>query len=245
MEQTSSSDRTLFIKELDKKFYKIPVVAKLLINCALKGDIAYFKSLILSKELIDGLDLLSYAATGGSQELVRLFVTKGNATVNLRDATGFTPLHCATVSKQVAIARFLVKEAGADLSALNCYNLSPFSQAIMIDSVEMVRFFIEECGMSCKNIDENKITALHMAAAAGSCNVARFLIDNNFCSVDEQDTYQNTPLHYAVYCQKYEMSQLLLARKADVHKRNNRGYKPLHPLTGKKRRVLLSIQENN
>lgn len=87
-------------------------------------------------------------------------------------------------------------------------------------------------------------TALHFASYSGNCNVCKYLITELKFNINAVDERGNTPLHEAILGSEssdHQTTRYLLKNGADVTKRNNKGYSPLHYAAERGSRKLVQL----
>jgi hemoglobin len=140
-----------------------------------------------------------------------------------------TLLHEASAKGNLAIVELLLR-TGADPNAKDggdhcpLYSLANEYQAPQGGRV--VRALVNGGANVNANDGVKRCTALHMAARRGSVEIAEALLDCG-AELDARDSLGDTPLRRSVNCDKVQVAELLLRRKANIHSIGNKGLTPL------------------
>lgn len=153
------------------------------------------------------------AVKEGRLDQVKALIAKG-ADVNIRTATGSTPLMYAADGNQLAIARFLLK-LGADVNAKNGTNNTALIYASIKGHVDIVTELLrKKADVNVKNI--SKADALIYAVVGKKTEIADILLKNGASVTDKYDGGK-TALLMAASDGNLDIAKLLLAYKADVN----------------------------
>jgi ankyrin repeat protein len=171
--------------------------------------------------------------------------------VNLRNLSGFTPLHLATIKNDETSAKLLI-QYGADVNnraqnndvyndisdevadlveELDYIGKTPLHIAMEQDSLELVELLLEN-GASPEIPTSDGEYPIHLASQIhDSEDFVLTLIDHGV-NINRRDEHGNTALHYAVLNGNDVMIEVLLESGADVNIQNNYGKTPLHLYVG-------------
>ncbi len=159
---------------------------------------------------------------------VRKLLSEG-ANPNSRDTDGTTPLIIASFRTDVEIVKLLI-DSGADVNAQDRYNNTPLIQAVRGGSKEIISLLIEKG--AAVNVP-NKSILIEAISAFENLEIVKFLLDHgadvNGVSMVTNSSIspKSTPLMVAAERGYLDTVKLLLANKADVNIRNERGYTAL------------------
>ena len=176
----------------------------------------------INKDLMVLNNALNQAALYGDIDLVRLMLKHKKADGPTED--GNTPLHFASVSDSLEVAKFLVKECGLDKSTLNDIKNTPLHIACKWGSMHVAEYFLEsDCDINLAN-DDNE-SALIVAVKNGHESLTHKLLSRAECRVDVFGWL--SPLHYACYAGSSSMIRLLLEKGCDMNLADEFGITPL------------------
>jgi len=142
---------------------------------------------------------------------------------------GRTLLHQASAQGNLAMVELFLR-LGADVHAKDGGSHPPlYSVANECGGPEgaaVVRALVQS-GADVNASDGVKhCTALHMAARRGHVEIAEALLDCG-AEIDARDSLGETPLRRSVNCNKIQVADLLLRRKANPHSIGSKGLTPL------------------
>jgi ankyrin repeat protein len=180
----------------------------------------YFKYSILRSFEIKPQGMYE-AAYKGDVNSVRNYLEQG-VSANIKDNSGYTPLHLALRNNQQEMAQLLIAK-GADVNAQDNYGYTPLHLA---RSQEMAQLLIAK-GADVNAKNKNGETPLHLALKNNKQEVAQLLIAKG-AVVNAKDNNGSTPLYWALYNNQPELVQLLIAKGADVNAKDQYGRTPLH-----------------
>ena len=186
--------------------------------------------------------LLEHVANLGSEDDNRIDAVREY--VNIQDAKGKTPLHCAsegphTMSKTVALSLSsvtrLLLERGADLNAPRNDRSTPLHDAALYGWIDVARVLLEHA-VNVDAVDDARKIALHKYVNArdaegntplhcvsegddlGGDNIARSdiarLLLEHGANVNAQENTHSTPLHLAAQYGRVEVLHVLLEHVA-------------------------------
>jgi len=97
-----------------------------------------------------------------------LIENRANASINVGDYYGNTPLHLAVGrwSKTIIQVIDYLVQKGADINQGNVKGRTPFHMAVLVGKTPVVKYFIQN-GAAINQADGEGNTALHLAAAYG------------------------------------------------------------------------------
>jgi ankyrin repeat protein len=159
-----------------------------------KGDMEEIRELRgWSKEFIDSLTLLHWAAQGNNIELAKMLIDAG-ADLDAKDYTKNTSLHLASKYNHTELAKMLI-DAGADVNAKDSDKLTPLHGALLFSGfIKNTKIFeiLIEGGANVNAKDKDKWTPLHWAAIYNRLELAKMLIDAG-ADVNAEDKDKKTP----------------------------------------------------
>ncbi|GEM_PF-1206646 len=193
-------------------------------DSVLNGDIGRVKRLLrkepslVNKKDECGWTPLSLAAMTGSEDMVRLLLSRG-ANVRDKNELGWTPLHMAS---SIEAARLLVA-AGADMNAGDWHQCTPFNYA----PTAMIAEFLNTKGAR-KRWDYYGHTHLNSASECGNIKVIDFFLSHG-SDINAKDRKGETPLGSAVVSTgseelKLEAVKYLISQGADVNVNSRYGW---------------------
>ena len=177
--------------------------------------------------------LLHYAAREGHNDIVRCLVenSTSNCDVNVKDNTGYTPLHHAAHKGHTDIVRYLVENSNCDVNVKDNTGYTPLHYAAREGHIDIVRWLVENSNCDVNVKDSTGYTLLHHAAHKGHTDIVRYLVENNNCDVNVKDNSGYTPLHHAARERHIDIVRWLVENSncdVDVNVKDNTGCTPLH-----------------
>lgn len=124
-----------------------------------------------------GSTLLQRAAFLGHMPTIRWCV-EARASVEARDAHGFTAVHDAAACGHEEATRYLIQVAGADPLATELYGRSPIHLAAVGGHVRVLKLLVEEAGVDVNmRVQKTKDTALSYAMLSQHADAMRVLVN--------------------------------------------------------------------
>ena len=201
---------------------------------------------------LDGITPLHHSASCGNLKMTELLLAKG-ADIDVRDKWGGTPLHGAAEDGQKETASLLIKK-GADANAKNKEGRTALHEAVEWGGKEVAALLIaagadvgaedgdgytplylatvdvepdEDIIDLLKSKGATLTATIHLAAETGDfAGVKRYIEEGT--DINQGDESGQTPLLLAVFCEREEVVEFLLANGADVNTSRNDGWTPLH-----------------
>jgi ankyrin repeat protein len=182
-----------------------------------------------------GYPPLNLAAHYGHADVVNALLKHG-ADANVRDSSGWAPLHMALLlevqeqqrrpmSPSCPVVVSLLVQHGANVRAPgSSFKITPLHLAAQLGAVEVMEFLIEH-GADVNARDGRGLTPLHEAVSNEHLQAAEMLLDRG-ADANARSEF-GCPLHLAARHSHPEIVELLLARRADVDSRDARGLSPL------------------
>ncbi|OJH31527.1 Phosphocholine transferase AnkX [Wolbachia endosymbiont of Armadillidium vulgare] len=194
-----------------------------------------------------------YAVYNGDLNLLNdifQFLSDKNTVMNMKDSSGWAPLHYAVYYNALDVVKFLVNK-GADINAKDKDSRTPLDLATrkgyldiagILKQVQLDRKLLTTVesggfneaggliaqGANVDTKDEDGSTLLYSAAEMGDLDIIRFLLDNGANIGTKNGKYQATPLHGAVANYRLDVVRLLLSRSANVNAEDKYHWTPLH-----------------
>ena len=177
------------------------------------------------------------AAAAGDLARVRALLETDPALLESKEGIGYTPLHRACLTKQVAVAKFLL-DKGANVNARDDYQFTPLHRASGVPDQDLVLLqSLIDKGADVNAQGYNGLTPLHWAAFRGGFKVAKLLLDHG-ADINACDKYSGpigpasisgTVLQVAIDLGPNEgMAKLLVENGAKLNERDPDGNTELH-----------------
>lgn len=170
--------------------------------------------------LCSGLAPLHSAAMHGKLEALRMLLNN-DATLNIEDHNGLTPLHYAST---LEIAKELL-DRGADPNTKSSKGLTPLHCAVSCGHQDIIDLLLER-GAKLEDKDDAGRTSLHHAAGNGQVNLLSLC--TKYVDINDVDKKGHTPLHYAAANGCTDVVNALLSNRALVNTQDTHGRTPLH-----------------
>ena len=170
---------------------------------------------------------LAVAHKPASKEVVEVLFTSG-ADVNVRDDSGYTPLHYAAGIGNTEFVKMLLDKK-ANPNSTNITGGTPLCQAVGFSKLAVVELLL--AGGANPNLSTNLGMTPLMVAANSQTPVDADLIAitkallAKGADVNATDSAHRTALHHAKH---KEIVEILLAHKADMNALDKSGWTPLH-----------------
>lgn len=136
---------------------------------------------------------------------------------NTRDAKGNSGLAVAMQENSPKVAKLLLAQTGIDLDAVNQAGESALMMAALKGNLAGAQAMIERGA----GVDQKGWSALHYAAAGAEPKVVGLLLERG-AAVDAASPNGTTPLMMAAQYGSEDSVKLLLDKKADPNRRNER-----------------------
>ena len=193
-----------------------------------------FKSLLEMRDEIDfqkDRNLLSWAAQGGHEAIVRLLLETGKIDIDSKDKLGQTPLWWAVQEGHEAVVKLLLETGKVDVDSKDKFGQTPLSRAAQRGHEAVVRLLFET-GKADINSKDNNFGRTHLwrAAQQGHEAVVRLLLEIGMVDIDSTDSkFGQTPLSRAAQRGHEAVVRLLLETgKVDIDSKDiNFGQTPL------------------
>ncbi|KAF5723133.1 ankyrin repeat domain-containing protein [Fusarium mundagurra] len=163
-----------------------------------------------------GMSVMSWAASRGHSEVVRILVehSTANTAINKDDHYGCTPLILAARNGHKTTVEYLL-EKGASTHATDRHGRTPLSWAAGEGHSHVVGALLEwHLGVGVNVVDEKGRSLLLLGAQRGFATVVRLLLDVG-AAADKADKLLRTPLSWAVKFS--DVVELLVQAKADMN----------------------------
>jgi ankyrin repeat protein len=135
---------------------------------------------------------LFFAAERASDRTLQALLLRG-ADCNLRNKAGYTPLHVACQSGNVAAVRRLLASGADPNQSQNVQKWTPLHVACRSGHAEVVRLLLELEVVDPEASDEMRRQPLHWAAYSGSLDCVMALVETAGCQVEPLDSNYTLP----------------------------------------------------
>ena len=178
---------------------------------------------------------LHYAVEAGHLDVAELLIVSG-ADVNAKSISGFTPLHLAAVAGRQDMVELLLAHQ-ADVNAVNNLGRTPLGTAKFLGHLlrKDHRFNftgVEEVLRQHGGVESPYAVAgaekFHDASASGDLKKVDAMLKDNPNLIFSKGSKGETPLHMAALNDRRDVTELLLAKGADVNARDKAQMTPLH-----------------
>jgi uncharacterized protein len=141
---------------------------------------------------------------------------------NTRDPKGQPGLTIAMIERSPKAAKLLLERPGIDINALNQAGESALMMAALKGDLPAVQLLLERGA----KVNQPGWSALHYAATGPEPKVVRLLLERG-ADIDALSPNDTTPLMMASQYGSEDSVNLLLARGADLGRRNQKGLRAL------------------
>jgi ankyrin repeat protein len=180
-------------------------------------------------------------ASGNTEKVVRLLKETGNT--ELRNESGYTPLHWAVLTNQEEIVSLLLSR-GAEIQPTSTSGYPPLHDAVYGGNIRIIKLLIDR-GADLYAADQlgkrpldlaierghaqivPLLKPLHLAAGSGDLIRVKNIVEKTPKSLNLKDERGWSPLHLAVKNGHLEMVKFLIDRGAEINARGVRGVTPL------------------
>jgi len=164
--------------------------------------------------------------------------------VNVKDATGRTPLHAAIAADSLGVFELLIRNRGTDLDAQTHDGTTPLILAAKVGEYSMLEELImNNCEVT--KSDANGKTALHWAAAVNNVDIIRRLLVVRETNKDAKDIFEETPLFLAAREGASGAVEILLSHNANKDIEDQMDMSPMDIARAKKHDNILRLLENH
>jgi len=187
-------------------------------------------------------DQLFNAVAAGDTDKVAGLLSKIRD-INVRNPSGYTPLHWAVLTQREQIASLLISR-GADVNAAPANGYTPLHDAAFGGYAKIASLLVghganvyaaDKAGKIPLDVAVEKghgelvplLKPLHVAAAGGDFSGVKAILERNPKSLDARDERGWSSLHLAVKNGHLEIVKLLIDRGADINARGPFGITPL------------------
>ena len=142
-----------------------------------------------------GRTQLHHCAINGLTTSVKRLLSIRNITVNVKDVSGYTPLHYAARNGHIEITRLLLQN-GAEVNAKNNVGSTPLHWAAIAGHVDILHLLVEN-GADLEAQANNGWRALHSASLFGNLPFIQELISRYHVDINARDNDGETALRVA------------------------------------------------
>ena len=172
----------------------------------------------------ESMSLLHCAVEHGHLEIVNMLLQK-NATVDILDLQGSTPLHYCAKFNRAAIARLLLDKS-AIMEAKDPNGATPLHWACQAGSLDTFKVLCER-GADIESKAKFDTTPLHISARSGNPQLVQMLLQLR-ANIETKTNKGYTALHIAAMKGSAEVVNILLQFRAQVDALSLRKSTPLH-----------------
>ncbi|TFG76997.1 MAG: ankyrin repeat domain-containing protein, partial [Chrysiogenales bacterium] len=190
---------------------------------------------------INHRQLFEAVASGNTEKVVRLLKETGNT--ELRNESGYTPLHWAVLTNQEEIVSLLLSR-GAEIQPISTSGYTPLHDAVYGGNIRIIKLLIDrgtdiyagdQLGKRPLDLAIERghaqivplLKPLHLAAEKGDVNRVKNIAEKNPGILNLKDERGWLPLHLAAKKGHLEMVRFLIDRGAEINARGVRGVTPL------------------
>lgn len=160
---------------------------------------------------------------GNILNVLKMMMQQGG--INIKDASGKTPLHCAAQTGHLEMVRFLT-EQGANIDSRNYNGHTALHLAAWEGHLNVVECLVEiDADINIRDNDGR--TALHFAVLRNKLETVKFLAQHG-ADGNINDKDGRTALHVAALNGQLDIVELVVKRNVDVNINDKYGRKALH-----------------
>ncbi|NWV64712.1 MIB2 ligase, partial [Malurus elegans] len=185
---------------------------------------------------------LLMAVSQGFTEVLRA-LCELNCDVNLPDALGDTPLHCAITLDDKAAIEILTEVPNIDFTVQNSQGFNLLHYSALKGNKLAIKKILARARQLVDSKKEDGFTALHLAALNNHMEVAEILIKEGRCDVNLKNSRKQSPLHLAVIQGHVGMVQLLLSHGSDVNAEDEDGDTAMHIALERQQLMALAVEK--
>jgi ankyrin repeat protein len=175
------------------------------------------------------------AAYRDNLDMVKFFVENG-CDINLKNKSGFTPLHIACENGNKPIVSYLLQK-NANMYIEDNNERIPIFIAIVNKHCHIVKSFLEN-RYNINYLSSNEITCTHVSIYSCNFNIAELLIKNN-ADINLFDSEGLNMLHVAIIFNNIEIVKLLVDNGININAQTTDDFQtPLHlSIRGKRNNI--------
>ena len=117
--------------------------------------------------------------------------------LNIRDNSGYTPLHTACEYGQLEVIKFLLSLPSVDVNIQSNSGYTPLHSACRYSQLDIIKFLVSLPSVDVKIQSNNGYTPLHSACRYSQLDIIKFLVSLPSVDVNIQSNSGYTPLHTA------------------------------------------------
>ncbi|KAH0537365.1 hypothetical protein FGG08_005844 [Glutinoglossum americanum] len=171
---------------------------------------------------------LSWAASRGQEEIVKLLLGRDDVVADSKDKCGRAPLWWAAKGGFTEIAELLLSRDDVVADSKDVDGRTPLSVALSDGNVEFARVLLSRDDVVADSQDSAGFTPLMWAAFMGRIEAVKLLLGRDDVAVNSKDICGQAPLLYAASSGHTEVVELLLSRDdVAVNSKGIRGQAPL------------------
>lgn len=210
------------------------------ISAILHKDLEKFCSLIpqitLDAPINENCETALHTAVNANNITMVAILLQKNASIDVRDKKGNTPVHYATVLGHNDILTFLLEKNKESADYYNDNGLMPLHVASFFGHIEIVKILLKYT-INYDSSSNSGQTPLYLAADQNHLKIVKFLIENG-ANATHADLDGNTPLHAAAAKGFDEVVEELLPH-SEVNSINKKKLTALNKTTQKSTREKL------
>jgi ankyrin repeat protein len=198
---------------------------------AVQGDYASIVQLFMKQATLDinkvdksGRSVLSWAAGEGVRRTLKLLLRHSSVDINLKDSKGRSPLSWAAGNGEREVVHTLLHKSGIDKTTKDNDLRNAISWACQGGHIDTMRILSKNMCGGEDDVDIDSWTPLLWALFLRSPATVEALLSTGKVQINRQDGYGRTALIWAASYGYLDVVQLLVAWKADVHIKNQKGY---------------------